>query len=403
DDIFLDDVINGLVNGINRTKRYVTKNGAIIWIDIHSSAIKATDGTPIFILSQIIDVTLKRIADNEILKLNRLYHFISTANEYLLRADDKKMLFEESCRIAVELGGVSMAWAGVIDENNQVDAFASYGNNEGFLENTQMSTLDDLAISNGPTGLAVRTKTYSFSNDIENDPAMAPWRKEALQRGYKGSISYPIIINKKVKATFTIYVSEVNYFNETEIKLLKELVDNISFTLEKIEIKEKQQISELDLIESEEKFRILVEQVMIGVYILQDEKFVYVNPGFEEISGYSYNELIGRMSFDDLIHEDDIGIISNYNRVVASKQKKFQHVLRAIHATGELRHIEIVVAGITYNNKAAFIGSIIDITSRVEEDKRINQAIIDAQEKERLQIGMELNDNVKQILGAAIL
>lgn len=53
---------------------------------------------------------------------------------------------------------------------------------------------------------------------------------------------------------------------------------------------------------------------------------------------------------------------------------------------------------VTYNNEPAIIGTIVDITGRMEEETRMNEAVLDAQEKERLQIGMELHDNVKQIL-----
>ena len=45
--------------------------------------------------------------------------------------------------------------------------------------------------------------------------------------------------------------------------------------------------------------------------------------------------------------------------------------------------------------------TLVDITGRVEEERKINQAVLNAQESERLQIGMELHDNVKQILAAS--
>jgi PAS domain-containing protein len=63
--------------------------------------------------------------------------------------------------------------------------------------------------------------------------------------------------------------------------------------------------AEAELRESEEKFRSLVEQSLVGVYIIQDNKLAYVNPGFEKIFGYSREQLIGKMSFDDLVHDDD--------------------------------------------------------------------------------------------------
>ena len=196
----------------------------------------------------------------------------------------------------------------------------------------------------------------------------------------------------------------MNYFNEIEIKLLQELADNIAFALDKIELKALQQKAKAELAESEQKFRILVEQSLVGVYVLQDEKFIYVNPGFEKISGYSNAELTGQMSFDDLIHEDDIQAIrKNYETRINGDQQTDHYTLRAIRNDGECRHIEIIVSAIIYKNKPAVIGSVIDITERIEEDKRVEQAIIDAQEKERMQIGMELHDNVKQIMGASIL
>jgi PAS domain S-box-containing protein len=63
--------------------------------------------------------------------------------------------------------------------------------------------------------------------------------------------------------------------------------------------------AEKQLMESEEKFRNLVEQSLAGVFIIQEEKFVYVNPAFENIVGYSGDQLVNRLSLSQLVHEDD--------------------------------------------------------------------------------------------------
>jgi signal transduction histidine kinase len=49
------------------------------------------------------------------------------------------------------------------------------------------------------------------------------------------------------------------------------------------------------------------------------------------------------------------------------------------------------------------IGAMQDITSAKEEEKRIEKAIMDAQEQERRYIGQELHDNVNQILAGSLL
>jgi signal transduction histidine kinase len=58
---------------------------------------------------------------------------------------------------------------------------------------------------------------------------------------------------------------------------------------------------------------------------------------------------------------------------------------------------------LVYQGSPAVIGTLIDITDRVEEDIRIGKAVNKAQEDERVQIGMELHDNVNQILVASLI
>jgi len=76
---------------------------------------------------------------------------------------------------------------------------------------------------------------------------------------------------------------------------------------------------------------------------------------------------------------------------------------RIIRSDASVIAVEAIVSRITYNQRPATIGSIIDITDRLQEENRINKAVIDAQEQERMQIGMELHDNVQQILAGSLL
>ena len=174
----------------------------------------------------------------------------------------------------------------------------------------------------------------------------------------------------------------------------------VTLLSENIDSQKKAQIA---LIQSEEKFRGLVEQSLVGVYIMQEEKFVYVNPGFEKIMGYSIDEL-KETSFNQWIYEEDIKKIKeNYLSRVSGEKPTDQYTFRAVRRNGALLYIEAIVSKIIYGNRPAVIGTIVDITDHVEEEKRIGKAVNDAQEKERMQIGMELHDNVKQIMAASMI
>jgi PAS domain S-box-containing protein len=59
-----------------------------------------------------------------------------------------------------------------------------------------------------------------------------------------------------------------------------------------------------DRLRAEERFRILADHSPVGIYIVQDGAFQYVNPRFERITGYAEEDLVGRNPLW-LVHQDD--------------------------------------------------------------------------------------------------
>lgn len=156
--------------------------------------------------------------------------------------------------------------------------------------------------------------------------------------------------------------------------------------------------------ESEEKFRNLVESSLAGVYILQDGKVVYINPAHQKIMGYSLQELQSVENVESLVHEADLPHFRAYHQQRSDMEgPQNQYMLRALRKDGRLVYLEIVTSETIYEGRPAWIGTVLDITDRIEEEIRIGRAVNEAQEKERMQIGMELHDNVKQIMAASLL
>jgi PAS domain S-box-containing protein len=158
------------------------------------------------------------------------------------------------------------------------------------------------------------------------------------------------------------------------------------------------------LISNERNLTSVLENMPVGAYILQDERFVFVNPVFEHITGYDRETIMKDLRPELLIHEEDLPMAQRRyelrnNESVGSDQ----YALRIIRSDGSVVFVEAIVSRIIYNQRPATIGTITDITHRLQEENRINKAVIDAQEKERMQIGMEIHDNVQQILAGSLL
>jgi diguanylate cyclase (GGDEF)-like protein/PAS domain S-box-containing protein len=142
--------------------------------------------------------------------------------------------------------------------------------------------------------------------------------------------------------------------------------------LEKAE--EKSKHTERALRESEERFRKIAENSLVGVNIIQDDIFVYVNPKFAEIFGYSVEECLDNMHFQQLVYNEDIGIVEKEIRRRESGKVRFVHYgFRGIKKSGKIIHIEIYGSLIQMNGRPAVVGTILDITTRKTMEKELRR------------------------------
>jgi hypothetical protein len=131
------------------------------------------------------NVTERVRAERALGRTNRALRLLSESNQALIRAANEASLLNAICRNAVETGGYRLAWVGLAghDDAKSVRPVAQYGFEEGYLETLDI-TCADTEHGRGPTGTAIRTGEAVVARNILNDPQFAPWREQALKRGY---------------------------------------------------------------------------------------------------------------------------------------------------------------------------------------------------------------------------
>jgi len=240
-----------------------------------------------------------RASEAQLKRLNRVYLVLSSINQVIARNPGRKILFNESCRIAVEEGNFRMAWIGLLHETSEdVEVKAHAGLTGGYLEKLNIS-LKDPARGKGPTGRSIRSGKPVVCNHIETDPSMAPWREDALKLGYGSSAVFPLKIEGKVIGAINLYAPEADFFNSDEVRLLGELAADTSFALENLKLQEARKMAEASLQESEWYNRFLFESSAIGLVLCRmDGSLVDVNPAFAAIIGRSVEETEGLTYWD---------------------------------------------------------------------------------------------------------
>jgi PAS domain S-box-containing protein len=123
---------------------------------------------------------------------------------------------------------------------------------------------------------------------------------------------------------------------------------------------------------SEEKYRVLVENVMDGIYIISPDGFEYINPAFEKIFGYEEKEVCNKkFNFFDLIHSEDRDLIAKREEARKKGDKvPTQYSFRVITKEGTLKHVEVDTIPLK-GEKVRILGVLRDITKRKEAEEQL--------------------------------
>jgi len=129
--------------------------------------------------------------------------------------------------------------------------------------------------------------------------------------------------------------------------------------------------------QSERKFRTLVEQSLVGVYIIQDEQFVYVNPRLAAIFGYTPEELtISGKKMAEAVHPEDLPLVQKQiRRRIDAETATAHYSFRGRCKDGSIIHVEVLGSRTEFGGKPAVLGMLLDVTeSKLAQDKIAEQA-----------------------------
>jgi len=108
----------------------------------------------------------------------------------------------------------------------------------------------------------------------------------------------------------------------------------------------------------------LLQSTSAGIYIVQDNKFIYLSPFFETLTGYISKELLGHDSID-LVHPDDRETVRK-TAIHNLKQHRAAspYEYRFLKKNGDMMWVMETVSSIEYKGRRATLGSFMDIHQR---------------------------------------
>jgi len=302
------DIIESILtdeHGVRRMeKRYICKDGSVIWALVDIAIIRDDKGKPLYFVTQVANITERKIMEEKLKKSEEKYRsLIEQASDAIYMVDFKGNFTEV---------------------------------NESMCKMTGYSKAELLQLN---------VEEIIDPEQLKTDPVVP---------GYYDPDRSFIRERRILRKDGKIFDVEIN------VKLLGE--DQVLVIARDITDRK---LMEAELRAAEIKFRTLAEKSLVGIYIVQNGKFVYVNPRFAEIFGYEPKELINTIPVETIIHESyRLIALEHVKRRIAGDTESVHYDAMGKKKDGTTNWVEFYGSRAIIEGEPTIIGTMTDISER---------------------------------------
>ncbi len=363
----IEKLTNGEKDTFISANRNVTKSGKLIDCNWYNSVLLDKNGQTSSVMALIQDITLQKQAENALKQLNEaLEDHVSERTAELLKSNEALKVAEEKYHTVSDFAFNWEYWIDPLDHmiycSPSCEQITGYKSSEFELNSQLIFEVihpDDL---------------LSFHEH----------RNKEVKMGCDHEFQYRII--KKDGA-----IRWIGHFSRP---VFDELGNFRGVRGSNKDITARKKMEEL-LTTSNQKYKLLSENITDGIFICKNGKFEYVNKGIYDIFGYQGREM-ERMKLTQLVMTDFHEELENFLYTNGHENQSCTLELECLRKDFNLVIVEIILNYVA-KDKMVY-GVVHDITEKKMLQKNMVKAIIQTEEKERAHFSKELHDGLGPLL-----
>lgn len=183
-----------------------------------------------------------------------------------LTSDDKASFRQGVVDLMVELEPVCLVWISVLDDTGELRPVAAAGEPLWYVNSIRARATDGPA-SEGPTGIAFRTRKLQYFDDAAIDPRMAYWRERAARANLRAGVAVPLISSDRLIGLLGCFSHEVGAFVPEIREGIQLVADAVSLSWEAFEQRDSVLQSGLRIANFADKYFRALEDAPLGLAI----------------------------------------------------------------------------------------------------------------------------------------
>lgn len=341
-------------------KRYIRKDGSIIWVHIGAAAILTSEGKPESAVAVVLETTERNRTGNLLDAQKRSLEMVVSG------APLTEVLTYLTRVVEEQAEGEAIASVLMLDEQGYLHTGASPSLPEDYINAIDGLRADPTV---GTCSAAAALGATVITPNIAADPKWQNLKHLPLKLGLRAAWSLPIRARDgRVLGTFGTYFRECREPRILERQTVEVLAQTAALAIERT-------LTEQRLMQSEEQLRALFEASRDGILVEQDEHIVYTNNSYARLLGYERSEDLIGLDVSAVMSPEDGERMMEYGRQrLRGESPPARYEFNATRKDGMLIELEASVSTHTVAGKTFITTSVRDIAERKQAEEALRQS-----------------------------
>lgn len=175
----------------------------------------------------------RRQQEAQIRRLDRVLRVLSGVNALVVRVRDRMELLEETCRLAVRIGGYAAAVVSMkVPGAFVVQPVAANGVDPTVTENLRAFVAQSAARETSIVGRVIRSGNPFVCNNTVDLEATAAFNELMMRSGFLSIVALPLTVDGTAVGVLLLAAHDADVVSDEELRMLRDVAGSLSFALQ---------------------------------------------------------------------------------------------------------------------------------------------------------------------------
>ncbi|WP_321429540.1 PAS domain S-box protein [uncultured Methanolobus sp.] len=225
---YVDKLLTGQLNDYSMEKRYVRKDGSIIWVNVTVAIVHSSEGKPLYFIGMVEDIDYRKKVEEEVVNYTERLNLLHDIDKGIISSSSAEQVANKVLKHLRNLMSCSFARVMLINDNvSRASIFAVDSSYESQIKEGQQTKLN----KNKRLEQLQAGKVLLFPDLKASVGYTSPMASILVKEGMRSALSAPLTIEGKLIGILNLADFKPGFFTKDHQEIVEEIANQLSIAI----------------------------------------------------------------------------------------------------------------------------------------------------------------------------